>query len=1496
MKKEVGTIRNNDSEKTRDLPLEKSYMIMPSVGSSSPIVSLQENQLKIAELYLQQAYTYIAKNQLQEAIVACKNAIEANPQLAEAYKVWGNALQKSGQEGEAIGCYTKALAIQPNMAEIYANVGSLFAKQKKWREAIEHFEHSLLINPQLAGAYRNLAIIWEELGETKKAWHCLFKALDIEPKLMNAQQYFQFGNDLSQARDWERAIAIYKYALYLDENFVAVYLKLVEVYRHLGSDRDARFYYQKSLEIEQKLQSNQYRDKPIKPISNFLQLAKKKAVTDTPKALKIAPRAESILTSKKNRQQPRLSISSSFKPGQPQYDKGQEVISLDTDLGDSYLKDRRWDRAIAYYQHQIRANPESGKAYQGLARAYKQVGKKDEAVEAYYLFSSLEPERISAEKHLNLGNLLTQKGDTKKAIASYQRAIQRQPDLLEAYLHLGEALVSQKDYVKAFACYQKLLEHNYHNETIYFVLARVSAKLEAWDSVVKYCRQAIELKPQYWEAYYSLGDALFKQQDRAEAVIALQKAIAINPQYFWSYQSLADVHMKLENWQAAAANYQKAIAIKDDFKWSHYNLAEAFSKLFQWNEAISAYQKAVAIEPDFIEAHAHLADALVREERWEEAIANYERAIELNPDIDIAVYRNLKEARDRKKKPSLELPDREPLKVEKWPYEPALDFYPPQTLPDGSSLPKISIVTPTYNQGEFIEETILSVIHQNYPNIEYILIDGGSQDNTMEIIRQYRQHFSYVVSETDKGQSNAINKGFLEATGEIMTWLNSDDRLAPGALYAVALAFYNSKADAVAGVCQIYQNGVNIEQHLTSCPDGAISLAEIMDVENCWLKGKFFYQPEVMFTREIWDRAGGCVDESLYYSMDYEMWARFASVGAKLKVIGHPVAQYRLHEKQKTSVIEKYRPELLEVRQSLQQRFSVTVKKRSSFPQRKLKIAVLNDTGTLGGAGIAHHRIARALSLAGHRVSFLAGTLDWSLTPVDCTSEEVANTVASIDPDLVVIGNIHNFQHPLEILETLSSLYLTLFVMHDRWLLTGRCGYTGSCEKYVRLCDVECPTWEQYPALLPEKIADAFTRKQNLLRNEQNLLVLCDSKSLKDWSQTAYTTSNSEDRRSQNKFQHLYYGLDLKTFYPHKKANMRRQLGLPEDKFIILSGSQSLEDERKGFRYLLEALEIANLDNLLVLCFGHDFNLPTSLKIKSIGYIKNKALLARYYSAADLFVSPALEEAFGQTFVEAAACGTPAVGFAVGGIPEAIRDRVSGRLVAERTPKALANTIEELYHDRPQLNLLSQFAPLYVANNYSLISSYHSIITALSNNGCLERLQMPAVSKFAVENIPKVSVLTIKGSQKAIANGQTNLPFPQTRTIMMDASISGNGWFPSEKVEGKMARWMEKLGTVIIEPMDLSRPLLLEISILNTVDVQLIYSMSVRIDDYSLRFNIFNRNDGTWSCQCQIPDGLLPSETSFLLSIETVAVKQLSPQDLRRASLLVESILIKPQS
>jgi glycosyltransferase involved in cell wall biosynthesis len=226
------------------------------------------------------------------------------------------------------------------------------------------------------------------------------------------------------------------------------------------------------------------------------------------------------------------------------------------------------------------------------------------------------------------------------------------------------------------------------------------------------------------------------------------------------------------------------------------------------------------------------------------------------------------------------------------------------------SFPKISVVTPSYNQAAFIEETINSVLNQGYANLEYIIIDGGSTDGSVEIIKKYQRNLAYWVSEPDRGQSHAINKGLERATGDILAYLNSDDLYVPGALHTVADAYKkHPRAGLYYGHCRIIdKDGV-----VTGRKTGAISsYAEILDLWDVWWGGRNFVQPEVFWTRAVLDRIG-LFRENLYYVMDYEYWTRIFRAGYTGAFIDAELACFRLHEAQKSTRPEATAQELLDV-------------------------------------------------------------------------------------------------------------------------------------------------------------------------------------------------------------------------------------------------------------------------------------------------------------------------------------------------------------------------------------------------------------------------------------------------------------------------------------------------------------------------------------------------------------------------------------------------------
>lgn len=239
------------------------------------------------------------------------------------------------------------------------------------------------------------------------------------------------------------------------------------------------------------------------------------------------------------------------------------------------------------------------------------------------------------------------------------------------------------------------------------------------------------------------------------------------------------------------------------------------------------------------------------------------------------------------------------VKGRPWPAQPAdpSGF----ELPAGvSEWPRISVVTPSYNQGHFIEETILSILHQGYPNLQYIVVDGNSTDDTREVLERYRDRIDHLIIEPDDGQTEAINKGLRLADGEIVTWLNSDDMYAPGALHAAALKWLETRADVIAGICIEHTDRRMRLLNKPAASNADFNLPQLARIFDYWLKGYFFYQPEIFFSKTILDKAG-LLDESLYYSMDYDLWVRFAREGATLETLHWPVAFFRKHEAQKTT-------------------------------------------------------------------------------------------------------------------------------------------------------------------------------------------------------------------------------------------------------------------------------------------------------------------------------------------------------------------------------------------------------------------------------------------------------------------------------------------------------------------------------------------------------------------------------------------------------------------
>lgn len=256
--------------------------------------------------------------------------------------------------------------------------------------------------------------------------------------------------------------------------------------------------------------------------------------------------------------------------------------------------------------------------------------------------------------------------------------------------------------------------------------------------------------------------------------------------------------------------------------------------------------------------------------------------------------------------------------------------------------PKISIVTPNYNQVSFIEATIQSVLSQNYPNLEYIIIDGGSTDGSVEIIKKYESELAYWVSEPDNGMYEAIQKGFDRSTGEIMAWLNSDDMYHPKSLYTVADVFNTLKnVDWITGIPTIYDEYGRI-----------VEIGE----NSKWSKYDFYsnnynwiQQESTFWRRSIWNKINSTLNISLKYAGDFDLWIRFFDV-AELYTIPALLGGFRVQRTGQLSVvqIDSYEKEVIacldKIQISEQEKLVVKrYKKQLKFARYLEKFKIINS-------------------------------------------------------------------------------------------------------------------------------------------------------------------------------------------------------------------------------------------------------------------------------------------------------------------------------------------------------------------------------------------------------------------------------------------------------------------------------------------------------------------------------------------------------------------------
>ncbi len=285
-----------------------------------------------------------------------------------------------------------------------------------------------------------------------------------------------------------------------------------------------------------------------------------------------------------------------------------------------------------------------------------------------------------------------------------------------------------------------------------------------------------------------------------------------------------------------------------------------------------------------------------------------------------------------------------------WPWTEQTEVF-TDKMPDGSDWPRISIVTPNYNYGHFIEETIRSVLLQGYPNLEYIVIDGGSTDNSIEIIKKYEKWLFYWVSEKDTGQSNAINKGIRKSTGIIFNWINSDDILNSASLYNVACIWKERNPDILVGSSRI----ITQEKYIDWIPHETIS---VLELALCFQGKVGMSQPSTFLNLDLVKCIGGLC-ENFHYIIDYSLYINLllsenTSI-KRLTTINTCLSTVKLHEEAKTvSSWSQFEKETLQMLAGIMTKFPENERKdvKQHIYQLSIQVAVRDATLNVGFAGL----------------------------------------------------------------------------------------------------------------------------------------------------------------------------------------------------------------------------------------------------------------------------------------------------------------------------------------------------------------------------------------------------------------------------------------------------------------------------------------------------------------------------------------------------------------
>lgn len=501
-----------------ELPSEYTPQVsktFPKRLDSSKIATVES---EAAHTFMQKALNCCDTEEWSEVADACQQATRIMPDMAEAYKIWGNALQRMNRTAEAMECYGKAVEIQPDLAKVYTGIAKLYAKERKWQQAIEYYQKAIIIKPDFADAYRSLAHVWEQSGDVEKSQVCSNRAAQLE-----ATAALRDPVEDKVEEPTPRTIVT---SARTDETIDSS----ITNYRKLGHDsekqnlwHEAAVYYRKALELNltQTQNTNLLSSQQLDKTTQLARIKKIQQLIKSKERPPIAPVEDTANSSAKiTRSQSDGSLDKTIKYYQKKARLQPNSTQIQLDLGNLYEKKKEWHNAIACYTKAIRIEPTQAQAHLKLARSFSKIGDRINYLEHIYLAYNINPDLGSADDHFLLGETLLKEGSRNRAIFCYEQAIKLQPHFTEAHEGLGRVLEETGKYDKALDCYQAAIAHNPQNADLHLKLGKLLEKQNFWDRAVQAYRKVLELQPKNFDVSQKLNHALLEKlkQDLAQKV------------------------------------------------------------------------------------------------------------------------------------------------------------------------------------------------------------------------------------------------------------------------------------------------------------------------------------------------------------------------------------------------------------------------------------------------------------------------------------------------------------------------------------------------------------------------------------------------------------------------------------------------------------------------------------------------------------------------------------------------------------------------------------------------------------------------------------------------------------------------------------------------------------------------------------------------------------------------------------------------------------------